>query len=35
LRLQHPRAPLVQMPDGLTQQQRLDHVRRHWQNDQS
>ncbi|WP_445179910.1 DUF4123 domain-containing protein [Pseudomonas sp. McL0111] len=32
LRLQHPRALLVQTPDGLTQQERLEHLRRHWQN---
>lgn len=35
LRLQHPRAQLPDVPDGLSQQARLDHVRRHWQNDQS
>jgi len=33
LRLQHPRAVLVPLPGGLTQQERLDHLRRHWQND--
>ncbi|WP_438300584.1 DUF4123 domain-containing protein [Pseudomonas sp. NMS19W] len=32
LRLQHPRAVLVQPPPGLTQRARLDHVRRRWQN---
>ncbi|KHA74144.1 hypothetical protein NZ35_08575 [Pseudomonas chlororaphis] len=35
LRLLHPRAVLVPPPAGLTQQQRLDHVRRQWHGDQS
>lgn len=35
LRLQHPRAVLVPLPGGLTQQERLDHLRRHWQNDKT
>jgi hypothetical protein len=35
LRLLHPRAVLVPPPVGLTQQQRLDHVRRQWHGDQS
>ncbi|MBC3270572.1 MULTISPECIES: DUF4123 domain-containing protein [Pseudomonas] len=30
LRLLHPRAVLVPPPPGLTQQERLDHVRRQW-----
>nr|WP_256214711.1 DUF4123 domain-containing protein [Pseudomonas sp. H1h] len=34
LRLQHPRAELPGVPDGLTQQERLNHVRRRWQTDQ-
>lgn len=34
LRLLHPRAVLVPPPVGLTQQQRLDHVRRQWRGDQ-
>lgn len=34
LRLLHPRAALVPPPVGLTQQQRLDHVRRQWRGDQ-
>lgn len=34
LRLQHPRAQLPGVPDGLSQQERLDHVRQHWQRDQ-
>ncbi|WP_085582682.1 MULTISPECIES: DUF4123 domain-containing protein [unclassified Pseudomonas] len=33
LRLQHPRAPLVPPPAGLTPQQRLDHLHRLWQRD--
>ncbi|WP_085711238.1 MULTISPECIES: DUF4123 domain-containing protein [unclassified Pseudomonas] len=32
LRLLHPRAELEQPPQGLTQQERLDHLRRRWQN---
>ncbi len=35
LRLQHPRAEVLPPPQGLTQRERLDHVRRRWQNDQS
>ena len=35
LRLQHQRAVLVPLPGGLTQQERLDHLRRHWQNDKT
>lgn len=35
LRLLHPRAVLVPPPLGLTQQERLDHVRRQWGNDHS
>ncbi|WLH36311.1 DUF4123 domain-containing protein [Pseudomonas sp. FP2196] len=35
LRLLHPRAVLVPPPVGLTQQERLDHVRRQWGGDQS
>ncbi|HEX4551295.1 DUF4123 domain-containing protein [Pseudomonas sp.] len=31
LRLQHPRAPLIPVPAGLSQQARLEHLRRHWQ----
>ncbi|SMQ27044.1 protein of unknown function [Pseudomonas helmanticensis] len=31
LRLQHPREVLVPQPAGLTQQERLDYLRRHWQ----
>ncbi|MCU0071875.1 DUF4123 domain-containing protein [Pseudomonas koreensis] len=34
LRLQHPRAEVVQPPQGLTQQERLEHLRRRWQNNQ-
>jgi hypothetical protein len=34
LRLQHPRAVLVPPPQDLTQQERLDHVRRQWRSDQ-
>ncbi|WP_409315703.1 DUF4123 domain-containing protein [Pseudomonas sp. KCJK9016] len=34
LRSQHPRAALVQPPPGLTPRERLEHVRRRWQNDQ-
>lgn len=34
LRLQHPHGLLVQMPEGLTPHERLEHLRRHWQNDQ-
>ncbi|MFJ2465672.1 DUF4123 domain-containing protein [Pseudomonas sp. NPDC087615] len=34
LRLLHPRAVLVPPPVGLTQQERLDHVRRQWHGDQ-
>ena len=35
LRLQHPRAELPDFPRALTAQERLDHVRRYWQKDQS
>ena len=34
LRLQHPRAVLVPPPQDLTQQERLDHLRRQWRSDQ-
>ncbi|WP_426206061.1 DUF4123 domain-containing protein [Pseudomonas sp. TWP3-1] len=34
LRLQHPRALLVQPPSGLSQAQRLEYLRQHWQNHQ-
>ncbi|RON86452.1 DUF4123 domain-containing protein [Pseudomonas fluorescens] len=34
LRLLHPRAVLVPPPEGLTQQERLEHVRRQWRDDQ-
>ncbi|WP_166218262.1 DUF4123 domain-containing protein [Pseudomonas atagonensis] len=34
LRLLHPRAVLVPLPAGLTGEQRLEYLRRHWQNDQ-
>lgn len=33
LRLQHPREVLPPLPEGLTQRERLEHVRRHWQQD--
>lgn len=35
LRLQHPRAVLVQPPSGLSQSQRLEFLRHYWQNDQT
>ncbi|MFP6830330.1 hypothetical protein PS925_05142 [Pseudomonas fluorescens] len=35
LRLLHPRAVLVPPPEGLTQQERLEHVRRQWRGDQT
>lgn len=35
LRLLHPRATLLPPPEGLTQQERLEHVRRQWHGDQS
>jgi hypothetical protein len=35
LRLLHPRAVLVPPPLGLTQKERLEHVRRQWRDDQS
>ncbi|MCF4997270.1 DUF4123 domain-containing protein [Pseudomonas syringae] len=35
LRLQHPQAVLMPPPSGLTQQERLEHLRRQWQKDQS
>ena len=34
LRLQYPRASLVQPLSGLTQQERLESLRNRWQNDQ-
>lgn len=35
LRLQHPRALLMQPLSGLTQQERLDNLRKRWQSDQT